>query len=173
MSHSALSLVDVTTLKPEHIARPSPGNPIVAVTKQRIKTNRMAHTSIPVRVLQMLQSFQPESPDYFFWSGQGDYLSRTNKWWKRMKKIFKAAGIPGAHPHMFRHTVVRDLYLRRQTERYIADVLGDTPATVTKHYSSFDQSRHEAVQDMMRQIEMEDPAYLQLLKSSAPSSPVN
>ena len=103
-----------------------------------------------------------------------------------MKKLFVAAGIrvykktarkksggklkqkaesfdeSRAVPHMWRHTMVRDLYIRDVPVRQIADILGDDPATVTKYYSQFDELRHRKTMATLEDLHASDQVFQRL-----------
>lgn len=179
---SGLAIVDVVTLKPSDVGAPTPQAPSVPVNKMRVKTGKIAHTAIPSYVWEMLQAFNPES-EYYFWSGQGKPQSRVDTFRDRMKKVFVAAGIrifekkarrksggklkqaaetfdeSSAVPHMWRHTLVRDLYVKDIPVRQIADILGDEPATVTKYYSQFDELRQRQAMATLADLHRSDAVF--------------
>jgi len=179
---SGLAIVDVVTLRPSDIGLPRPESPSVAINKMRVKTGKVAHTAVPAYVWEMLQAFTPES-EHFFWSGQGNSQSRVDTFRDRMKKVFVVAGIrtfkktarkksggklkqaaetfdaSRAVPHMWRHTLVRDLYVKDIPVRQIADILGDEPATVTKHYSQFDELRQRQAMATLADLHRSDPVF--------------
>lgn len=162
--YSGLAIVDVVTLRPSDIGVFDSNLPDVPLNKERRKTGKIAHTGVPRFVWDMLKELRPES-EYYFWSGVGKAESRVDTFRDRMKKLFVAANIrvfektarrksggklkrnaevfkeSHAVPHMWRHTLVRDLYLKDKLVRQIADILGDEPEIVTKHYSQFDLLR--------------------------------
>jgi integrase len=55
----------------------------------------------------------------------------------RIKALGKRAGVPNATPHRFRSTCGVDLLIRTDNVNYVASILGDTVATVTKFYLPF------------------------------------
>jgi site-specific recombinase XerD len=177
---SGLSIVDVVTLRPTDVGSPDPKSPSVPINKMRRKTKKIAHTGVPRFVWTLLQALKPES-EYYFWSGNGKPDSRVDTFRDRMKKLFVAAKIrlfektarkksggqlkneaetfweSKAVPHMWRHTLVRDLYVRDIPVRQIADILGDEPATVTKHYSQFDELRQRQAMATLGDLHRSDP----------------
>jgi site-specific recombinase XerD len=179
---TGLSIVDVVTLRPTDIDSPAADSASISVNKMREKTKKLAHTGIQQFVWAMLQELKPES-EFFFWSGIGKPASRVDTFRDRMKKLFVAAGIrvrqktarkksggklkrdaetfseSTAFPHMWRHTLVRDLYIRDIPVRQIADILGDEPATVTKHYSQFDQLRQRKAMATLGDLHRSDPVF--------------
>ena len=183
MKFSGLAIVDVVTLKPTDLGSSRSDSCPVPLSKVRWKTGKIAHTAIPFFVWEMLQAFKPES-DYFFWSGKNDEPeSRVDTFRDRMKKVFVAAKVrifqktarkksggklkrepetflqSSAIPHMWRHTLVRDLYVQRKTVREIADILGDDPATVTEYYSQFDGLRQEQAMETLGELYSSDATF--------------
>jgi integrase len=49
----------------------------------------------------------------------------------------KRAGVPDAHPHRYRDTFAVDMLARGASPYDVAKLLGDTVATVEKHYAPF------------------------------------
>lgn len=50
------------------------------------------------------------------------------------RRVAKRAGVTGAFPYLMRHTVVSQLLDDGATIDEIADLTGDDPATLYKHY---------------------------------------
>jgi site-specific recombinase XerD len=67
-----------------------------------------------------------------------------------MRKIFKLAGPweESAHPHRFRATFARILPQNGVEIQDVAELIGDTPAIVAKHYAKWVTVR----QDRLRRI---------------------
>jgi hypothetical protein len=176
-----MAIVDVVNSATD-LGTPEATSATVSMNKMRRKTGKVAHTGIPKFVWKMLQQFTPES-EYFFWSGNGNPESRVDTFRDRMKKLFVSAGIrvyrktarrksggklklkeetfeeSSAIPHMWRHTLVRDLYVRDIPVRQIADILGDDPATVTKYYSQFDELRHRKTMATLADLHRSDAVF--------------
>jgi integrase len=55
----------------------------------------------------------------------------------RMLALGKRAGIPAAHPHRYRDSFAVDMLARGASPYDVAKLLGDTVATVEKHYAPF------------------------------------
>ena len=55
----------------------------------------------------------------------------------RMLALGKRAGVPDAHPHRYRDTFAVDMLARGASPYDVAKLLGDTVATVEKHYAPF------------------------------------
>jgi integrase len=57
--------------------------------------------------------------------------------YQRMLALGKRAGVPDAHPHRYRDTLAVDLLAKGANPYDVAKLLGDTVATVEKHYAPF------------------------------------
>jgi integrase/recombinase XerC/integrase/recombinase XerD len=66
----------------------------------------------------------------------GTSLTRP-RLYQRMLALGKRAGVPDAHPHRYRDTFAVDLLARGASPYDVAKLLGDTVATVEKHYAPF------------------------------------
>jgi len=71
-------------------------------------------------------------------------------------------------PHWWRHTFVRDLYLKDTPVEDIADLIGDDVETVREYYSSFDELRKKKLEDRMKALWADDP----LTKELAAKPPI-
>jgi len=179
--YTGLAIGDVAKLKQSEVSG-------LKIFLRRKKTGEPVWTKVPPFVIAALKDMQPDSPEYFFWSGQGKLHTRTSKWGKRMQKLFVFTEIRVVHeektrrsggvlkdkpeivtvskatPHMWRHTFVRDRYLEGMDVADIADLLGDDVATVRKYYSCFDELRREKLLARVDQSWENDPLTQRLMQ---------
>ena len=172
--YTGLAIGDVAKLRLDEVK----GNDICV---NRKKTGEKVWTFVPPFVVESLHSFSPDSPDYFFWTGDGTLHTRTSKWGARLQKLYAFAGVrvneqlkvkrsggklkqkpdhmmvSAVTPHWWRHTFVRDLYLKDTPVEDIADLIGDDVETVRKYYSSFDELRKKKLEDRMKALWADDP----------------
>jgi integrase/recombinase XerC/integrase/recombinase XerD len=66
----------------------------------------------------------------------GDPMTRP-RLYQRMVAVGKRAGVPDAHPHRYRDSFAVDMLARGASPYDVAKLLGDTVATVEKHYAPF------------------------------------
>jgi site-specific recombinase XerD len=71
---------------------------------------------------------------YFFWSGAGSRDGHIKTLDESLKAVFRASGVEKACAHRFRHTLATDILLKGGDIRDAANVLGDSPAIIEKHY---------------------------------------
>ncbi len=74
-----------------------------------------------------------ESP-YYFWTGTSSILSVKSGIWRTLKSAFRISGVKKAHPHRFRHTLATEILIAGGSIEDVANILGDSPAVVRKHY---------------------------------------
>jgi integrase len=187
--YTAMSVGDVATLRCDALT----GNSLFL---HRKKTGEPVYCYLPDFVVEALRSFRPDSPEYFFWSGQGKFHTRTSKWGERLQKLYVAAGVrvekvqkrtrsggilkehpelvkvSKVTPHWWRHTFVRNCYLRRPQPvpiETIADLLADEVDTVREYYSSFDKLRQEQLKEESASIWLNDPLTQRLIADHASS----
>lgn len=187
--YTGMAIGDVTKLRLDELN----GNTLLV---NRKKTGEPVFTAIPDFAMTALHAFRPDSAEYFFWSGEGELHTRTSKWHTRLQKLYASAGvrvkevekrkrsggklkgntervkISEASPHWWRHTFVRDCYLRRPHPvplETIADLIGDDVDTVRKYYSSFDELRQEQLKAEMELMWTNDPLTQRLTADHASS----
>jgi hypothetical protein len=74
-------------------------------------------------------------------------------WWEsrsgRSSAVFKKSGVMNAHAHRFRHTLATRLLEQGATFEQIADILGNSPAVVRKHYGKWSKGRQDNIDRLM------------------------
>jgi integrase len=89
---------------------------------------------------------------YFFWSG----ISKPNTLKARIHEIlslvFKESGVQGAHAHRFRHTLATELLGRGASFEEVADILGNSPEIVWKHYGKWSAGRQSHIDELMERV---------------------
>ena len=63
--------------------------------------------------------------------------------------MFKKSGVQAAHAHRYRHTLATRLLEQGATFEEIADVLGNSPAIVRKHYGKWSKGRQANIERRM------------------------
>jgi integrase len=69
--------------------------------------------------------------------------------YQRILALGKRAGVANAHPHRFRDTLAVDMLAKGATPYDVAKTLGDTIATVEKHYTPFTKDLRERVRRIL------------------------
>jgi integrase len=147
----------------------------------RKKTGEDVYARVPQFVIDAINAAPHDSEKYFFWSGEGLIHTRTSNWGSRIQRLFVAADVrvvksekkrrtggkqkaeaeavkvSKATPHMFRHTLVRDLLERGTPMEEIAELLGNSMRVVEKYYSKWDKRRQARLEKSLRNFWQNDP----------------
>ncbi|HXA67382.1 MAG TPA: tyrosine-type recombinase/integrase [Bryobacteraceae bacterium] len=91
---------------------------------------------------------------YFFWNGTGKPKTHKAHIDRCLRVVFKESGVPGAHAHRFRHTLATELLGRGASFEDVADILGNSPAIVRKHYGKWSAARQTRIDDLMGRVYM-------------------
>jgi integrase len=79
------------------------------------------------------------------------FRTRTGRHWttqvlsKWMRKVEEALQIPRLTPYAWRHTMITDCLAKGMSADIVAELVGNSPATIAKYYSHLDQR-----QDVLR-----------------------
>lgn len=90
-----------------------------------------------------------KEPRCFFWNGITSRRAVVGIAERTLASVFAKSKVPGAHAHRFRHTLATELLARGATEQDVADVLGNSPAIVRKHYAKWSAARQERITALM------------------------
>jgi site-specific recombinase XerD len=147
----------------------------------RKKTGEDVFAKIPQFVIDALNEAPHDSDRFYFWTGQGKLHTRASKWGERLQRLFVLADVQTkvvekvrrsgsklkeeaetvkvstAHPHMFRHTLARDLLEDGTTMAEIAELFGNSVAIVEKHYSKWDVRRQSKLEGRLASFWENDP----------------
>ena len=147
----------------------------------RKKTGEDVFAKVPPFVIEALNKAPHDSERYFFWTGEGKLHTRTSKWGSRLQRLFVVADVrtvesekkkrsggklkteaetvkvSKATPHMFRHTLVRDLLERGTPMEEIAELLGNSMKVVEKYYSKWDVRRQARLEKTLEDFWQNDP----------------
>ncbi len=58
----------------------------------------------------------------------------------------------GAHAHRIRHTLATELLGRGASFEEVADILGNSPEIVGKHYGKWPTARRSRIDDLMQRV---------------------
>jgi len=147
----------------------------------RKKTGEDVFARVPPFVVDALDKAPHDSEQFYFWTGQGKLHTRTSKWGNRLQRLFVAADVrtvesekkrrsggklkaeaeavkvSKATPHMFRHTLARDLLERGTPMEEIAELLGNSMEVVEKYYSKWDTRRQARLEKRLEDFWQNDP----------------
>jgi site-specific recombinase XerD len=132
MRFAGLRISDVVTLSREHVQ----GTYIV---KRAIKNGRKLKIELQPVVLQALDALPhpkaaPADSKMYFASDTASVRSLVKGAERTLAAVFKRSGVKGAFPHRFRHTLASELLGKGEGVEVVSAILGDTPATIRRHY---------------------------------------
>jgi len=91
------------------------------------------------------------TPRYYFWNGVTSKRAVVGIAERTLAAVFKKSGVLGAHAHRFRHTLAtRLLGSGAATLQDVADILGNSPEIVRKHYEKWSSARQERIDRIMQ-----------------------
>src|SRR5947209_14767749 len=71
---------------------------------------------------------------------------------RTMATVFRASGVVGAHAHRFRHTLTTEILVAGGRLEDAADVLGNSPNIIRKHYWKWCRGRQERISGLLGSI---------------------
>ena len=100
---------------------------------------------IPDSLCSLLKRIAPRGGYFFVRADSTSMHTCSDLWRRRIKIICEGLGISPAHAHRFRHTLATRLVGQGATYEQVADILGNSPAVVRKHYAKWSQARQESI----------------------------
>ena len=87
-------------------------------------------------VLERLAAEHPEGPLFRTREGNPWTKGSVSKW---MRKAEKALGLARLNPYAWRHTLITESLAKGLSADIVAELVGNSPATIHKYYSHLDQ----------------------------------
>ncbi len=144
MRYTALAISDVATL-----ARDRVRDGEILVFRQ--KTGNVVRLPMPADLVMVLDALPAPrgtegAPTHYFWNPATmtrrcvvGVAERT------MAAVFKKSGVAGAHAHRFRHTLATEILSKGGSDQDAADVLGNSPLIIRKHYAKWNVQRQDGI----------------------------
>jgi integrase/recombinase XerC len=154
MRYTALRIGDVAMLGRDRISRDGLRWRIFLHTE---KTGKPVFLPIPDDLRLALNTApRPRggAPDcrYFFWNGITSERAAKGIAERTLAAVFKASSVAKAHAHRFRHTLATELLGAGASFEEVADVLGNSPEIVRKHYAKWSTARQARIDNLMDQV---------------------
>jgi site-specific recombinase XerD len=154
LRYTALRVGDVAMLARDRISRDGKRWRVFLRTE---KNGKPVFLPIPQQLKDALDAaplprgLQGESK-HFFWNGITSERSMKGIVERAMLSVFRKSAVPHAHAHRFRHTLATELLGRGATFEEIADILGNSPDVVRKHYAKWSVARQTRIDELMEGV---------------------
>jgi site-specific recombinase XerD len=89
---------------------------------------------------------------HFFWNGVSSERTMKHIAGRGLHSIFRRSGVPAAHAHRFRHTLATELIGAGASFEVVADILGNSPDVVRKHYAKWSPARQVNIDSLMETV---------------------
>jgi site-specific recombinase XerD len=89
---------------------------------------------------------------YFFWTGLGDRDGHIKRVDRTLQAVFRKSGVKNAIAHRFRHTLATEILVNGGTIEDAANVLGDSPAVIRKHYARYSAEYQHRTKTLLRRV---------------------
>ena len=153
LRHTALRVSDVCTLRRDAVSWDSEqGTWRVLLYTQ--KTGDPVFLPIPESlklVLDALPAPRNAAQDcpHYFWNGVTSRRAVVGIAERTLSAVFRKSGVEDAHAHRYRHTLATRLLEQGATFEEVADILGNSPAVVRKHYGKWSKGRQANIDRLM------------------------
>ena len=109
------------------------------------KSGTHVFVPLPPFVMNLVRAIKPKHDEYLFTGPESVRMETASDLWRRkLATVFKAAKVPGGHPHRFRHTFAVELLKNAVPMEEVSILLGHSSVRITeKHYASWVQARQE------------------------------
>jgi integrase len=153
LRHTALRISDVCTLRRDAVSWDDRGE-TWRVRVRTLKSGEHVFLPIPNDLKLALDALPlprnaPKECGCYFWSGVTSQRSVVGIAERTLAAVFRKSGVAKAHAHRFRHTLATRLLAQGASYEQVADILGNTPEVVRKHYGKWSKGRQDNIDRLM------------------------
>jgi integrase/recombinase XerD len=153
LRHTALRVSDVCTIRKDAISWDEK-NSTWRVFLHTQKTGDPVFLPIPESLKLVLDALPlprnaAKDCPYYFWNGQSTRRAVVGIAERTLGAVFKKSGVKDAHAHRYRHTLATRLLEQGATFEQVADILGNSPEVVRKHYGKWSRGRQASIDRLM------------------------
>jgi site-specific recombinase XerD len=157
LRHTALRISDAALMRRDRISRTATGWRIFVRTT---KNHELVYLLVPdelVEALNALPAPRGSNKDcpFFFWNGKSKPKSQISEVSETLAAVFRKSGVQDAGAHRYRHTLATELVGIGASFEDVADVLGNSPAIVRKHYAKFSKQRQARIDNFIQKVHEE------------------
>lgn len=154
LRYTALRIGDVALLDRDRLSRESGRWRIFLRTE---KSGKPVFLPIPRELKDALDCVPlPRGAEkdcrHYFWNGISSERTMKDIADRSLSSVFKASMVPNAHAHRFRHTLATELLGNGASFEEVADILGNSPEIVRKHYAKWSPARQSRIDDLMQRV---------------------
>ena len=118
------------------------------------KTGEPVYLPIPESLKQLLDALPlprgaAQDCPYYFWNGKSSRRAVVGTAERTLSAVFKKSGVKNAHAHRYRHTLATRLLEQGATMEQVADILGNSPDVVRRHYAKWSRGRQANIDRLM------------------------
>jgi len=106
-------------------------------------------------------------PKHYFWNGVTSERAVKGIAERALAAVFKESKVERPHAHRFRHTLATELLGRGASFEDVADILGNSPAIVRKHYAKWSPARQKRIDRLMETMTAVGTNWAQTKKAAA------
>ena len=141
LRHTALRISDVCTLRKSGVSWDLEKN-TWRVFLYTQKTGDPVFLPIPANLKLVLDALPSprnaaENCPYYFWNGVTSRRAVVGIAERTLSAVFKKSGVKSAHAHRYRHTLATRLLEQGASFEEVADILGNSPDVVRRHYGKW------------------------------------
>ena len=131
---------------------------LAPVRINRVKTGEPVEAWLPRFVVEALERFAHRSARYWFWTEQGRRDSAAKDMGRRLKRVFREAGLPDGHPHRLRHTFsAKNLEGGAAIEDVSLSLGHSNPNTTARYYLAITRGRLDRAKSSVSLALTHDP----------------
>jgi integrase len=171
---TALRISDVATFPKDAVSWDEP-NHTWRIRLRTQKSGEPVYLPIPNALKIALDAVPlprnaPQDCPFYFWNGITSRRAVVGIAERTLAAVFKKSGVKDAHAHRFRHTLATRLLEQGATFEQVADILGNSPAVVRKHYGKWAKGRQDNIDRLMMAHFQTAPATSSVTKKSHENS---
>jgi site-specific recombinase XerD len=153
LRHTALRVSDVAALRQDAVSWDAEQN-TWRVFLYTQKTGDPVFLPIPESLKLVLDALpRPRNAGrdcpYYFWNGASSRRAVVGIAERTLAAVFKKSGVKHAHAHRYRHTLATRLLEQGATFEMVADILGNSPEVVRRHYGKWSKARQANIDRLM------------------------
>jgi site-specific recombinase XerD len=153
LRHTALRISDVSTFPRDRVSWDAEKSTWRVIIRTQ-KSGEAVFLPIPeslkleLDALPLPRKAAADCP-YFFWNGYTSMRAVVGIAERTLAAVFRKSGVKDAHAHRYRHTLATRLLEKGATFEQVADILGNSPAVVRKHYGKWSRGRQDNIDRLM------------------------